>query len=154
METFHFFCHGPFSQWYPSPGDEDGIEYNCAEQYMMAEKALLFGDLKACERIMRAVSPKEQKAIGRTVRGFQESIWNHHCKDIVFQGNLAKFSAHEDLRQLLLATAPSTLVEASPYDCVWGIGLSAGDPRALSRVTWRGKNWLGEVLTAVRDRLA
>lgn len=152
-ERFTFFWDGPFSQWHKSTFTVDGKKYVCAEQYMMAAKARLFGDKDAERMIMATGDPKEQKRLGRQVQGFNEQKWNSAAKDIVYKANYAKFSQHDDLRKLLLATAGTTLVEASPYDTIWGIGLPKDDPRAQTRSQWKGKNWLGEVLTKVRDDL-
>lgn len=150
-ERFTFFWRGPLSQWHPSRFEIDDIAYSHAEQWMMAEKARLFGDANALARIMKAASPKEQKAIGREVRGFVEEVWNAKVKSIIKIGSRAKFSQNPDLLRQLLQTEGTTLVEASPYDPIYGIGLSANDPRAQSRETWLGLNWLGDVLTETRD---
>jgi ribA/ribD-fused uncharacterized protein len=96
-------------------------------------------------------SPKQQKALGRTVRGFSEPLWNEGAKEVVYKGSRAKYGQNPELKELLLSTAGTTLVEASPYDSIWGIGLRASDSRAKSRETWRGTNWLGETLTRLRD---
>jgi len=154
MEKFTFFWSGPFSQWHPSPFHLDDEWYNCAEQYMMAEKARLFGDLEALKKIMSAVDPADQKRYGREVKKFELVQWNRYAKNFVYGANLAKFTQNEDLKQELLATAGTTLVEASPEDTVWGIGLRKDDPRAQSRETWLGTNWLGEVLTKVREDIS
>lgn len=153
-EKFTLFWHGPFSQWAPSDFVVDKIKYNCAEQFMMAQKALMFGDHVRWVEIMASDSPKVQKALGRQVENFNEDEWNKVAKDIVYKGNLAKFEQNHDLKEQLLATKGTTLVEASPYDKIWGIGLPADDPKAQDRQTWEGKNWLGETLTQVRDFLA
>jgi len=150
MEKFTFFYGGKFSQWFPCLILIDKLKYNCAEQYMMAQKALLFKDEEAYKKIMIASHPKEQKSLGRTIKNFNISIWQEQAKEIVYQGNYAKFIQHKHLKEILLKTE-GTLVEASPYDRIWGIGLSETDPRALDRKTWLGSNWLGEVLTQVRD---
>lgn len=152
-EKFTFFWDGPFSQWHDSPFEINGVKYNCCEQYMMAEKARLFGDKEAEDLIMSSSSPREQKAIGRTVANFNENQWNKVCKEIVHRGNLAKFTQNLDLQKVLFATKGTTIVEASPYDKIWGIGLHESDPRAKDRSTWQGKNWLGEVLTQVREEI-
>jgi len=153
-EKFTYFWHGPFSQWHLGcPFTVDGVEYNCCEQYMMAEKAKLFGDNETLRKIMATNSPNEQKALGRTVQGFDEGKWNVVAKEVVKKGNIAKFSQHPSLKEQLLATDGTTLVEASPYDKIWGIGLAADNPLCQDRQTWQGKNWLGEVLTAVRSEI-
>jgi ribA/ribD-fused uncharacterized protein len=151
MEKFTLFYGGPASQWYASSFTIDGVAYNTAEQYMMAMKALLFNDADALDIIMNTSNPKIQKATGRTVRGFQKAIWDQNAKLYVYRANLAKFTQNADLRDWLVKTAGTTLVEASPWDTIWGIGLSANDPRALDRLTWKGTNWLGEIITQVRE---
>lgn len=152
-ERFTFFWSGPFSQWHRSPFQIDGTLYVTAEQYMMAGKARLFGDDDALARILATDEPREQKALGRRVRGFEEARWNAAARDIVFTGNRAKFTTHRDLLQLLLETEGTMLVEASPLDTVWGIGMAADNPAARDRASWQGANWLGEVLTRLRDTL-
>lgn len=151
-EEFFFFWHGPFSQWHKVSFTVDGIKYNCAEQYMMAEKARFFNDTASLKAIMNATDPADQKRLGRGVKGFIKDKWDAVARDIVFKGNHAKFRQNKELREALFSTE-GTLVEASPYDQIWGIGLKMNDERAMSRKTWRGKNWLGETLTKVRDEL-
>lgn len=145
---------GCLSQWWPAEFTEDGRLYRTAEHYMMAHKALLFGDGTAAEKILAAASPGEAKALGRAVGGFDEETWAAHRYDIVVRGNLAKFGQHPELKEFLLSTAGRVLVEASPLDRVWGIGLSADDPAAASPATWRGLNLLGFALMDVRDTLS
>lgn len=160
MERFTLFWNGPFSQWAPSYFTLDGEEYNCAEQYMMARKAERFEDWDTHALIMEAEDPGRQKALGRIVDGFDKNEWEAEedngmpfCWNVVWRGNMAKFSQHGPFRRELLRTAGTTLVEASPHDRIWGIGLDASHPGARSRSTWRGTNWLGEVLTDVRGHL-
>ncbi len=152
-ERFTFFWGGPFSQWHPCTFRVEGMRYNCAEQYMMQQKALLFGDTEMAAEIMSARHPRRQKALGRQVRRFNGERWAQVARDIVFRGNLAKFTQDAELQAILLATAGTTLVEASPRDSIWGIGLAEDDPRAQNRSSWRGTNWLGEVLTRVRETI-
>lgn len=152
-EQFTFFWSGPFSQWHPSPFTLEGLPYGCAEQWMMAEKARLFGDSETAALIMANADPATQKRLGRAVRGFDNAVWLAKAPEIVLKGSLAKYGQNPDLKAILLATAGTTLVEASPHDRLWGIGLTATDPRAADRATWLGKNWLGAVLTRVRDHL-
>lgn len=142
------------SQWYPSPFSVDGIEYPTAEHFMMAGKARLFGDERAVQRILKADSPKAVKQMGREVQGFREDQWHSRRVDIVVEGNLAKFSQHPELRAYLLGTGGCVLVEASPLDKVWGIGLAEDHPDVTNPLAWRGLNLLGFALMTVRDRLA
>ena len=148
------FWDGPFSQWEPCNFVVNGIEYNCAEQYMMAEKARFFEDEETLNEIMDTDDPREQKRLGRLVEGFDEDRWNEVAIEIVVKGNLAKFSQNPELKKILLDTESRILVEASPYDKIWGIGLRETDPRALDREQWLGTNWLGEALSQVRDALS
>jgi ribA/ribD-fused uncharacterized protein len=144
---------GCFSQWWPVGFTVDGVTYPSAEHFMMTAKALLFGDAEMAEKIRAAPHPQEAKALGRKVRGFSEERWAQHRFDLVVAGNVAKFGQHPDLRDYLLATGDRVLVEASPLDRVWGIGMSAGDELATSPEHWRGLNLLGFALMEARHRL-
>jgi ribA/ribD-fused uncharacterized protein len=141
------------SQWWPSPFRVEGVVSRTAEHYMMAEKARLFGDEDAAASILESENPGEVKAIGRTVRNFVNEIWEGRRYDIVVRGNLAKFGQHPDLKSFLLGTRERVLVEASPVDLIWGIGLAASDPKAGDPEAWRGLNLLGFALMDVRERL-
>lgn len=121
---------------------------------MMWGKAMAFGDTEVAEQVLVAGHPKQAKDLGRGVRGFNEIIWDARRFDIVVAGNVAKFGQHEELRQYLLGTGSRVLVEASPIDRVWGIGLAADDPRAENPAAWRGLNLLGFALMAARAQLA
>ncbi|HEY1549957.1 MAG TPA: NADAR family protein [Kofleriaceae bacterium] len=154
MFTFFFTAASPFSQWHPCRIVVDGREFNCAEQFMMHGKAMLFGDVKIAAQILATDSPKQHKALGRKVSPFDDATWKRSCEAIVAAASRAKFTQNPALLELLLATRGTTLVEASPYDRIWGIGLAATDPRAHDPATWRGKNLLGKILTALRDDLA
>lgn len=148
---FEFFYGGTFSQWSYSKFKIGNQTYTCAEQYMMAQKALTFGDIEAQIKIMCTGDPSKQKSIGRRVKNFNALHWNTVCKKIVYDGNYAKFTQNENLKTVLLSTGEKELVEASPTDIIWGIGLSQTDPKRLDKGQWRGTNWLGEVLVAVRN---
>src|SRR4051812_9119459 len=152
-EQFTFFWKSRLSQWHRAPFVLAGVTFTHAEQYMMYFKALLFGDHEAAARVLAADTPAEQQAVGRTVRGFDEATWSLFREGVVFAGNYARFSQNADQRELLLATRGTTLVEASPHDRIWGIGLAADDPRAKDRTQWRGLNLLGDALTRVREVL-
>ena len=143
-----------FSQWYEASFKLDGVRYASAEHYMMAAKARLFDDPRLLERILAARSPGEAKALGREVAGFDEARWNAERVGIVIEGNLGKFGQNASLKKYLLGTADRVLVEASPVDAIWGIGLAASDPLAAEPATWQGLNLLGFALMEVRRRLA
>lgn len=143
-----------FSQWYPAPFEVDGRRYPTAEHYMMAEKAALFGDDEHREQILAAGSPSAAKALGRQVRGFRDETWVEARSAIVVRANLAKFSQNAELGTFLAGTKKRVLVEASPKDRIWGIGLAASDPRAENPLQWRGLNLLGFALMDVREQLA
>lgn len=148
-----FFWGGPFSQWASSPFIVAGVQYVCAEQFMMRQKALLFGDVETAKQIMLTSVPRDQQNLGRAVAGFQDEIWLARARYIVYVGSMAKYSQNQFFLAKLLGTGDARLVEASPHDSLWGIGLRAEDPRALDPAQWRGKNWLGQVLAQVRDAL-
>jgi len=152
-EKFTLFWNGPFSQWLPSKFVIDDVEYNCCEQYMMAQKAIMFDDKESLKKIMDAEHPREQKKLGRKVKDFVPEKWNLYAQQIVYDGNMAKFTQNPDLLEELFKTKGTTLVEASPYDKIWGNGMVANDPRAMNRDTWNGTNWLGEAITKVREML-
>ena len=142
-----------FSQYTPSPFTVGLVNYTCAEQFMMASKARLFGDDSALLAILATDDPREQKLIGRQIRHVDHESWQQKCETIVLQGNLAKFSQNNDMRLALMHTGQRRLAEASPHDKLWGIGLSVCDYRASSPSTWRGSNLLGQALEHVRKTL-
>lgn len=119
----------------------------------MTAKALLFGDAEMAEKIPAAPHPREAKALGRKVRGFVEERWAERRFDLVVAGNVAKFGQNPELRDYLLATGGRVLVEASPRDRVWGIGMGASNDLATSPEHWRGLNLLGFALMEARHQL-
>ncbi|AIQ15165.1 NADAR family protein [Paenibacillus durus] len=142
-----------FSQWWMCPFVIDGTEYSCAEQYMMAEKARLFKDDEMLAAILKAKHPMEMKAFGRTVSNFDKDVWESQCYGIVKRGSLAKFSQNPRLGDYLRSTKNRILVEASPRDRIWGIGMGQAHPDAENPMKWRGRNLLGFALTEARDEL-
>lgn len=145
---------GCLGQWWPSPFTIQGVEYSCAEKWMMAEKARMFGDPEMLRAILSTQSPKSMKALGRKVKNFQKEVWDARCYQLVLEGNLAKFSQQPALLDYLLSTGDRILVEASPLDRIWGIGIGKNSPDARDPARWRGRNLLGFALTEARDRLA
>jgi ribA/ribD-fused uncharacterized protein len=177
VKYLHFWGHAPradgtvgascLSQWWVAPFTVDGVEYATAEHWMMAAKARLFGDAEAERRAVGAAHPSQAKKAGRLVRGFDEDVWARERFGIVVEGSVHKFAAHADLREFLLGTGGRSemgvppaegcgrvLVEASPLDRVWGIGLAADAEAAADPRRWRGLNLLRFALMAARERLA
>jgi len=151
-EKYTFFWKDKIAQWnIQSFKDNDGIEYNCAEQYMMAQKALLFNDIEIHNLIMNEKSPKEQQKLGRIIKNFNQDIWNENAEQIVYNGNYFKFTQNKDLLEILLSTKDTQLVEASPFDKIWGVGLGEDNPLILDEKNWQGQNLLGKTLTKVRN---
>lgn len=153
-DNYLFFCHGIYSQWYISSFfDLDGIKYNCAEQYMMAKKAILFDDMNSYKNIMISEIPAIQKKLGRYVKNFDVDIWNRQAIKIVTTGNYFKFTQNKDLYVELYKSLGKEIVEASPYDKIWGIGMSTEHPDILNKELWQGTNWLGISIMNVRKLL-
>lgn len=141
------------SQWWLSPFTVDGVAYGTAEHWMMAAKARLFSDAEAEAAVLSARTPAEAKNAGRLVRGFDEAIWERERFGIVVEGSVRKFASTPALSAYLLGTGTRVLVEASPMDRIWGIGLAADDERARDPEQWRGPNLLGFALMEARTRL-
>ncbi|MBB6121858.1 NADAR family protein [Nocardiopsis algeriensis] len=164
IKYLHFWGHRPpaagglstscLSQWWPAEFTADGTSYRTAEHYMMAGKARLFGDEEILEEILRADHPRQAKALGRKVRGFVQEEWEAARFGIVVEGSVAKFGHDPALRDYLLGTGKRVLVEASPRDRVWGIGMGAAHDDAERPENWRGLNLLGFALMEARARLA
>ncbi len=145
--------HGCLSQWWSAPFTVDGTSYPTAEHWMMAGKARLFDDQEGLAAVLAAPSPGAAKAAGRRVRRFDEERWVDARYDLVRDGNLAKFTQHAGLRQVLLHTGNRVLAEASPFDRIWGIGMTARNPGASRPSCWQGLNLLGFALMDVREQL-
>jgi ribA/ribD-fused uncharacterized protein len=148
-----FFWNGIYSQWHKAPMTIDGVQYNCCEQYMMHQKALTFGDSEIAEKVLQTSNPKDQKGLGRQIKGFDKDKWDSVCLGIVYRGNFAKFSQNPDLMEELLSTGDRLLVEASPFDKIWGIGMAEEDPGVDDPANWKGLNLLGWSITLVKQQL-
>ncbi|WP_295732436.1 NADAR family protein, partial [uncultured Muribaculum sp.] len=139
------------SQWYVRPFIVDGISYNCMEQYLMAEKARLFDDEDVENQIMKESNQTIIKKLGRQVHGYDDAVWSKVRQQISIRGNYEKFSQNEDLKEYLLSTEDKILVEASPKDNIWGIGLDEFSSDATRPENWRGQNILGFALMEARE---
>lgn len=163
VKYLYFWGHQPqrdgtigrscLSQWWPARFTVGDQTFVTAEHYMMWRKALLFDDVTIAQEVLVAKHPHRAKTLGRQVRGFDQAIWEAKRYDIVAAGSIAKFSQHDELKTFLAATGDRILVEASPVDRIWGIGLSADDPRAGNPAQWRGSNLLGFALMDARTAL-
>ena len=142
------------SQWYPCEFEAEGTKYTSAEQYMMAEKARLFGDEEIRAQILKTSDPAICKKLGRKVRNFNQEKWNKNRENIARKGNFYKFSQNAKLREFLLSTGDKILVEASPRDRIWGIGMGKSNPDALDPAKWRGRNLLGFSIMSVGKKIA
>lgn len=129
----------------------NGTKYICNEQYIMAQKSLLFGDIESYENIMKCKKPYDMKKIGRKVKNFTDDIWIQHRNNILQYGLNAKFSQNDVLRAKLIATGNKILVEASPYYKIYGVGLSETNEKIFDEKNWRGENLLGNTLMTVRN---
>lgn len=158
-DNYVFFYGGIYSQWFLCEFEIYNQKYNCAEQFMMAQKAIMFKDKETCDKIMQTNNPYTQKKLGKTVKNFDKTIWELRCKDIVITGNLGKFGQNTRLREQMLETGSRRFVEASPTDKIWGIGIGLPEilkeimqpvPHVIGPNEWQGTNWLGECLDYVK----
>lgn len=152
-DKYVFFWGGVCSQWYPSQFEINEQKFNCAEQYMMYKKAMLFEDTDVANAIMATFNPREQKALGRKVRGFDKDVWEVECKEYVYEANYAKFTQNPKLLEELKSYGDREIVESSPEDKIWGIGMHETHPDILDKSKWQGTNWLGEAVMRVREQL-
>jgi ribA/ribD-fused uncharacterized protein len=151
--TFFFTKDDVFSNWYPSPFEVDGNRFSCMEQWMMYQKADLFGDSVTARKILATHDPAEHKKLGREVKGFEKVLWDTEGTERIYLGLLEKFRQNPDQLEELLATGDTGLVEASPYDRIWGIGLAENAPGVDDPANWKGENRLGNLLNRARDEL-
>ena len=142
-----------FSQWWLSSFKVNGMTYKTAEHWMMAKKAELFNDNEVLDKIIKANSPAEAKKLGRQVKNYDDAIWLENRFEIVKEGNYHKFSQNPDLKAFLLNTDERVIVEASPVDPIWGIGMAGDHKDVLNPAKWKGLNLLGFALMEVRDEL-
>jgi ribA/ribD-fused uncharacterized protein len=148
----HYFLTDEFSQWYPSKfKDEKGIEFNCAEQWMMYSKAEFFGDHESMAKILATDDPDEMKKLGRGVKNYDDDAWSYHAPTVVAVGNIMKFSQNPELWEILDNTENKKLVEAASYDKIWGVGLKAEDAIKTPESEWLGTNNLGKAIMEARD---
>jgi ribA/ribD-fused uncharacterized protein len=158
-DKYVFFWGGTFSQWNIDTDNDgyqfidDGIKYNCTEQYMMSKKAQLFGDFEIQQQILNTQDPSTQRKLGRQVKNFNQDIWNENRNEIVYKANFLKFSQNETLRNILFQYEGKEFVEASPVDKIWGVGLAYKNDLILDKQNWQGTNLLGIAINRVLEEL-
>jgi hypothetical protein len=145
--------YGFLSNWYLSEFTVDGIGFSSMEQYMMYKKAILFKDADIAAQILDTKDVVAIKEFGRSVSGYNDSVWNGMRQVIIYKGLIEKFRQNEDLRKALLDTGSNILAECAVKDRIWGIGLSMTDDRRNDINAWKGQNLLGYTLMLVRDEL-
>lgn len=153
-DEFVFFWTGPFSNWakgkFSMVLENEHITFNCSEQAMMYIKAMLFGDYGVRGAVLETNDPKEQKRLGRTIKNFDQAIWEKFAREQFYTVLVEKFAQVPGYRQILVDTGNKILVEASPFDTVWGIGMGVNNPNILDISKWNGKNILGDCLMQAR----
>ena len=154
MKNYIAYLSGFESSWYKCQFKDDINTYNCLEQYIMYKKAMLFGDLKLAEEILKTEQPRFQTNLGNKIKNYDEEIWNKNIHDIIFEGNMLKFKQNSRIKKLLIQTYPKILAFADPNDKFLGIGLSKDDPAIEEKAFWDwGVNLHGKILMEVRDKL-
>ena len=152
-DTHVFFWGSEFSNWYSCKFKYMDIEFSNTEQAFMWEKANYFDDTATADLILKTPNPKENKKLGRKVRNFDVEKWMLLSYAFMVGVNYSKYKQNEDLKQILLSTDNKVLVEASPYDKIWGIGLGLDNDNCLDETKWQGMNLLGQALMEVRKQL-
>lgn len=156
----HIICfHNPdednayLSNWYYSEFIFNNIKFSSMEQYMMYSKAILFNDFEIANQILSTNNFRTIKALGRRVRGFEDSIWDENKLNIIYNGLYAKFSQNLDLKNQLLNTNNKLLVECAVKDKIWASGMSMKDSDRFRPYLYSGTNYLGQLLMKVREDL-
>lgn len=158
-EEYGFLSNFYYSPFTVSYMNEDGVksyEFKTVEHAVHFFKAMLFNDIETANKIIMTDYPKVAKNLGRTVKNFNDFTWNNNKEVIYFDVIKAKFTdeRNKDIRQKLIDTGESILVECSPYDRIWGIGYNKESSEFICKEfdKW-GRNLLGKILMRVRDNI-
>ena len=152
-DTHIYFWGSELSNWFACQFKYKGHMFKNSEQAFMWEKAMHFGDITTANEILKEPNPRRNKELGRKVRNFNGEEWTKVSLKYMIDVNYAKWTSNDKLKKLLLSTDNKILVEASPYDTIWGIGIHWDDDDVLDEKKWKGTNWLGEALMKVRNKI-
>lgn len=154
-DTHVYFWEGPFSNWDNCHFDDysTGIHFSNTEQAFMWQKARFFGDINTQKAIEYVIDPKEVKVLGRKILGYNEKTWQLVRQSLMAYVNYLKFTQNAYYNRILVNTENKILVEASPYDKIWGVGLPEENDLILDEKNWLGQNLLGKALMDVRELL-
>lgn len=144
-------ANGWLGNWFSSPFTVDGKNFVNSEHYFMWKKILMFQP-ELEDTILKMTNPKDMKYLGGKVKNYDDVIWGSARYGIMKAAVTEKFKQSPELKAQLLSTGNAILVEASPYDRIWGIGMNAQQARN-SKDGFLGQNLLGKVLMEVRDEL-
>lgn len=147
-------AYGEFSNWKEAPFQYAGKKYSSALQFLMYQKALLFGQRQLAQKIMNENDQQEIKKLGNTkFEGYRDMLWDVICEGIAMRGIRAKFQQNPEMADLLLGTEDKVLAFSTPLDNNWGTGVAVTSPDAADVFRWKGKNRLGKLLMETRDNL-
>lgn len=149
-KTHIYFWGSIFSNFHPIDFIHQNNEFANSEQAFMWRKAVFFKDFDTALKILETTNPQEAKSLGRKVKYYDDIKWNQIREQIMYEVNIDKYE-NKELQKLLLSTNNLIIVESSPVDKIWGVGLSKEDPRILDENNWKGLNLLGKVLMKVRE---
>jgi ribA/ribD-fused uncharacterized protein len=132
-------AYGCFSNFAAYPIRLKEKKWPTSEHYLQAQK---FAGTDREDEVRVAKSPSAAARMGRSREHPLRPDWEEIKDAVMREAVLAKFSQHEDLRKILLATGEALLVEHTANDSYWGDG---GDGK--------GRNMLGQILMSVREEL-
>jgi ADP-ribose 1''-phosphate phosphatase len=151
-----YFSSGILSNFHISPFQStdyagNTVQFGSSEQYYQYHKAVAFKQYDIAKSILRSSSTSEQIALGTTIPGYNDAIWDESKFDVMVDGLILKFSQDSNSKRYLMDTQSKHVAQAV-NDAVWGIGITIDN--ASNKVPWKGKNLLGKALMVTREQLA
>jgi ribA/ribD-fused uncharacterized protein len=144
--------HSVFSNFHAMPVTVEGKTYVCNEQYFQQAKALMFNDINTATKIMEQTDPLKMSQLGKTVKGFDKTVWAKQAPQVLYRVNSAKYEQNEVAQQALLNTGKKKIGEGSPHP-TFGTGVHIFSKTALDQTTWSGENVMGQILEKIRHNL-